>query len=145
MLAGQTGSTSLETSEDALHGRVLVVEDNPVNAMVVQALLTQLGLSHELARDGQEAVDVVSRGQLFDAVLMDLQMPVMDGYEATRRIRECEAQKGSRRTAILALTADAFAQDRQRCLALGMDDFLTKPIALAALRQALERWLSGKK
>lgn len=145
VLAGQTGSTSLETSEDALHGRVLVVEDNPVNAMVVQALLTQLGLSHELARDGQEAVDVVSRGQLFDAVLMDLQMPVMDGYEATRRIRECEAQKGSRRTAILALTADAFAQDRQRCLALGMDDFLTKPIALAALRQALERWLSGKK
>lgn len=76
-----------------------------------------------------------------DLVLMDLQMPVLDGYGATRYIRQWEADTGQPRVPIIALTADAFEEDRRRCLAVGMDDFLTKPIALEALKAAMTQWL----
>ncbi|GAB4218226.1 MAG: hypothetical protein Fur007_23160 [Rhodoferax sp.] len=122
---------------------MLVVEDNPVNAMVVQAMLSPTGLTLLSAGDGQQALNVVRGGAALDAILMDIQMPIMDGYDATRAIRAWEAeQPGARHCPIIALTADAFAEDRQRCLAEGMDDFLTKPIAQPALLATLKRWLA---
>ena len=125
-----------------LGGRVQVVEDNLVNCMVIESLLGKLGVSVELLNDGQQAVDAITQGQQQpDLILMDLHMPVMDGYNATRCIREWEAQTQQPRLPILALTADAFEEDRQRCMAVGMDDFLTKPVSLEALRSALGKWL----
>ena len=120
---------------------VLVVEDNVVNCLVVQGLLDQMGLAVDTVHDGQQALARVQAGGRFAVILMDLQMPVMDGYAATAAIRQWEADSASPRTPIIALTADAFDEDRQRCLTIGMDHFLTKPIALQALRAALQPWL----
>jgi len=125
-----------------LQGHVLVAEDNPVNCMVIKALLTQLGLTSRVVGDGQQALDAFMQQETFDVVLMDLQMPVMDGYEATQRIRQWESANAHPATAIIALTADAFEEDRKRCLSVGMNDFLTKPIAIAALRLALAKYVS---
>jgi CheY-like chemotaxis protein len=128
----------------SLSGRVLVVEDNPVNCMVIESLLNKLGLTVTLASDGQQGVQVITqadRDRLPNVILMDLQMPVMDGYTAVQRIRQWEADNGHTRLPIIALTADAFEEDRQHCLQVGMDDFLTKPISIDALRWALRRWL----
>ncbi len=127
-----------------LKARLLVVEDNPVNAMVIESLLNQLGLSSSLARDGEQAVQIITQAgaeDLPDLILMDLQMPVMDGYSATQHIRQWEAQQQRQPLPIIALTADAFDEDRKRCFGVGMNDFLTKPIALNALKLALARWL----
>jgi len=124
-----------------MQGRVLVVEDNPVNCMVVEGLLAQMGLEADTVHDGQQALARVQGGGPYAVILMDLQMPVMDGYAATTAIRQWEAESASPRTPIIALTADAFEEDRQRCLSMGMDDFLTKPIALRALGTALQHWL----
>ena len=125
----------------ALQGRVLVVEDNAVNCMVIEGLLAQMGLAVAIAQDGQEALLRIQNGGRFEVILMDLQMPVMDGYAATSAIRQWETQGGHPHTPIIALTADAFEEDRQRCLAVGMNDFLTKPIALRALVVALQAHL----
>lgn len=124
-------------------GRVLVVEDHPGNRSLMVALLTRLGLTVALAEDGQQAVDAIMRGEAVDLVLMDLQMPVMDGYAASERIRQWEAAEGGdrRRLPIVALSADAFEEDRRRCLSAGMDDFLAKPIVVATLKSMLSRWL----
>jgi PAS domain S-box-containing protein len=126
-----------------LSGCVLVVEDNIVNRMVIESMLTKLGVTVTLAFDGQQALDTLTQGDFPDPdlILMDLHMPVMDGYEATERIREWERDNNRPRLAIIALTADAYEEDRQRCLAVGMNDFLTKPIALDALQSALQKWL----
>lgn len=121
--------------------RVLVVEDNLVNRRVVVAMLERLGLDVEAAENGREAVDLVTRGPAPELVLMDCQMPVMDGYEATLHLREWEAEAGRPRLPILALTANAFEEDRQRCHDVGMDDFITKPVHMGGLREVLERWL----
>jgi len=123
-------------------GLVLVVEDNPVNCMVIEAMLTQLGLEVSLVGDGQQCLDVLLTGTLQpDLILMDVQMPVMGGIEATECIRAWEAAGGRQRLPIVALTAGAFEEDRQRCLGAGMDDFLTKPIAIQALPGILSKWL----
>ncbi len=118
--------------------RVLVVEDNPVNQMVAIGLLTSLGYSAVTADDGIHALEALEGGQ-FDAVLMDVQMPRMDGYTATRTIRSQEPP--GHRIPILAMTAAAVEGERERCLACGMDDFLTKPVDPSTLGQALARWL----
>lgn len=125
-----------------LSGRVLVVEDNAVNRKLIVALLTHFGLTVVLAEDGQQAVDAITGGDPAELILMDLQMPVMDGYAATAQIRQWEASAEQPRRPIVALTANAFAEDRQRCLAAGMDDFLAKPIVVATLKGILGRWLS---
>ncbi|MBK5914467.1 ATP-binding protein [Rhodocyclus purpureus] len=127
----------------ASSARVLVVEDNAVNRRVVEAMLTRFGLSVCMAEDGRQGFDCLLRGEMPDLVLMDVQMPVMDGYAATRAIRLWEAEHGRRRLPIVALTADAFEKDRQDCLAAGMDDFLTKPLAIDKLAAVLEKWLPG--
>jgi signal transduction histidine kinase/DNA-binding response OmpR family regulator len=139
-----TPATGSDTHEDALIGEILVVEDNLVNAMVIGTLLGKLGLSHSVAPDGQQALDVIMRGDRPDLILMDLNMPVMDGYDATRHIRQWETEHTKPRVPIVALTSDAFEEDHQKCLAVGMDDFLTKPIALPTLVQTLAKWLKHK-
>jgi signal transduction histidine kinase/ActR/RegA family two-component response regulator len=114
---------------------VLLVEDTPVNQMVASRMLKKLGHTVEVASNGLDAVAAVAHGR-FDVVLMDCQMPDVDGYEATTRIRAAE-QTG--RVPIVALTASATLEDRERCLAAGMDDFLSKPVSIGELAQALAR------
>jgi CheY-like chemotaxis protein len=115
-----------------------VVEDNAVNCLVVQAMLERLGMVVTLVNDGAQAVAAVEAHDV-EVVLMDCQMPVMDGYEATRLIRS----SGHRRAQvpIIALTAHAFAEDRQRCDAAGMNDYLPKPVTGHALASVLKRHL----
>ena len=120
--------------------QVLLVEDNPVNQSVIEAMLRSLGLAVCTAEDGLEAVDLVSR-QRFAAVLMDCRLPHLDGYEATRRIRQLPNGTG---LPIIALTANAMQGDRERCMAAGMDDYLSKPLRRTELQQVLERWLPGQ-
>jgi|CXWL01.1.fsa_nt_gi signal transduction histidine kinase len=135
------------TPPGKLSGHVLVAEDNLVNCMVIESLLGKLGITMTLASDGQEAVDAITQighGVSADQpnlILMDIQMPVMDGYTATDKIRQWEFTHGHPRLPILALTADAFEDDRQHCLDVGMDDVLTKPISMDALKVALAKWL----
>ena len=118
--------------------RILVVEDNEVNARVAMLLLEKLGYAYELARDGEEAIDRFTSG-VYDAILMDCHMPLVDGYEATRRIRQMEADSawGRPPCRIIAMTANAMQGERERCLEAGMDDYLTKPVRSAALIDAL--------
>ena len=118
--------------------RILVVEDNPVNQMVALRMLTRLGYRADAVGNGVEALDAVLRTR-YAAILMDCAMPVMDGYEATRRIRQTESI--GHRLPIIAVTALAQPWDRQRCLAAGMDDYVSKPIRAATLAMALDRWI----
>ncbi len=121
--------------------RLLLVEDNPVNLLVAQKLLSSLGLRSESEANGELALRRMMT-EHFDLVFMDCQMPVLDGYSATRRWREHEAQLGSaQRLPIIAMTANAMAGDRQRCLDAGMDDYLAKPVARDQLENCLQRWL----
>ncbi|HVV96059.1 MAG TPA: ATP-binding protein [Rhodanobacteraceae bacterium] len=127
----------------SLRGRVLLVEDNPVNQRVAQRLLALHGLEVTAANDGSEAIARLER-ERFDLVLMDCLMPVMDGYMATRTWRERERAAGDgARLPIVAMTANAMAGDRERCLAAGMDDYISKPLDRAALVQLLRRWLKA--
>ncbi len=120
--------------------RVLLVEDNPVNLMVAQRLLQVLGVDCDAAGNGQAALEKLDGGD-YDLVLMDCQMPVLDGYAATRRWREIEQERGAeRRLPIVAMTANAMAGDRQKCLDAGMDDYLAKPVTRAELEQCVARW-----
>jgi CheY-like chemotaxis protein len=118
--------------------RVLLVDDNAVNRKVAARMLQRKGIVPVQARNGREAVEAWLEGS-FDAVLMDVQMPEMDGYEATAAIRRHEAARGSH-TAIIAMTAHAMTGDRARCLESGMDDYVSKPIRAESLYEALARW-----
>ncbi|MEO8251764.1 MAG: GAF domain-containing protein [Chloroflexota bacterium] len=115
--------------------RILLAEDNAVNQKLALRLLSQMSYTADVAGDGQQAIDALERGE-FDVVLMDVQMPELDGLEATRRIR---ARWPDRRLQIVAMTANAMAGDREACLAAGMDDYISKPIRPAELAAALER------
>ncbi|RMF77779.1 MAG: response regulator, partial [Nitrospirae bacterium] len=118
---------------------VLLAEDNAVNRLVAVKALERLGHRVTAVADGAAAVEAWAAGG-FDLVLMDCQMPVMDGYRATAEIRAREAERGGPRTPIVALTANAMAGDREQCLAAGMDDHLAKPVRGEALAACLERW-----
>ena len=119
--------------------RVLLVEDNSVNQEVARSLLELLQCDCTIADNGARAVELLVDEHEFDVVLMDCQMPEMDGFEATRRVRTNEAQGGGH-VPIVALTANAMVGDRELCLAAGMDDFLSKPFTMAQLRASLRRW-----
>lgn len=121
--------------------RVLVVEDNEINRILVESLLTGFGFEVVSAENGQEAVEVFQSDPTIVLVLMDKLMPVLDGLEATMRIREFENKQGRSRVPIIALTAAAMKEDRQECLAAGCDDYLTKPIAQRELLDAITRLL----
>jgi len=121
--------------------RVLLVEDNPVNQELGVEMLRALGVHVEVAENGEQALAAVAR-QSYSLVLMDCQMPVLDGLEATRRLRSIEQARGDElRLPVIALTANALLGDREHCIAAGMDDYLSKPFTSAQLRAVLERWL----
>ncbi|GAB2503893.1 hybrid sensor histidine kinase/response regulator [Arenimonas alkanexedens] len=138
-----------EVPEDAsrpagrLRGRVLLVEDNPVNLMVAQRLVGLLGLQCETADNGEKALERMAQGNL-DVVLMDCQMPVKDGYSASREWRQHEVAQGLPRLPIIAMTANAMAGDRQKCLDAGMDDYLSKPVDRRLLEATIARWLQHR-
>ena len=126
------------SAPETKHGHVLVVEDNAVNRKVAVAFLDRLGYTAEIALDGVDALDAMKTRD-YDVVLMDCQMPRMDGYEAATRIRERE--QGHQHTPIVAMTASAMASDRDRCLAAGMDDYLSKPLDRDLLATTLHHWM----
>lgn len=125
-----------------LSGHLLLVEDNAVNIKVAKVMLDKLGFTFDIAMDGHAAVDLLAKNR-YDLVLMDCQLPSMDGYEATRHFRQMEQERNQPRTPVVALTANAMQGDRESCLQAGMDDYLTKPIALSTLRQKLQHWLAA--
>ena len=119
--------------------KVLVAEDNEVNQIVAEGILKALGYDCDIAADGQETLEALER-TAYAAVLMDCQMPVLDGYDATRELRRREAERGLPRLPVIAMTASVTEGERERCEAAGMDDFVPKPITPADLGSALERW-----
>ena len=125
--------------------RVLVAEDNKVNAMLILALLNKHGIRAQHVKDGSLACAAVEQGGEFDLIFMDVQMPEMDGIETTRRIRKLEAGENKRPGYIVALTAEAMAGDREKCRAAGMDDYLSKPLRTTELLAALQRFIQQHK
>jgi CheY-like chemotaxis protein/HPt (histidine-containing phosphotransfer) domain-containing protein len=134
-----------ENEELPFHGlRVLIAEDNKVNQEVAREMLLIYGCEVHIAENGKRVLEALSR-QSFDLILMDCQMPEMDGYEATRKIRETEPSSDSReRTPIVALTAHAMKGDRERCLDAGMDDYLSKPLSQNDLERVLAEWVKAE-
>jgi PAS domain S-box-containing protein len=125
----------------AIRGHVLLVEDNVINQQVALGILQISGYSVTVVNNGREALEAHAQGG-FDLILMDCHMPEMDGYEATRAIRQREATSSAKRIPIIALTANAMARDREECLEAGMDDHLSKPFNMLALQELLERWMT---
>jgi|GEM_PF-1362880 len=121
--------------------RILLVEDTPLNQRVAEGMLSTLGYKADLVCNGQQAVDQVC-GADYQLVLMDVEMPIKDGLQATREIRDYEQQHGLAATPIVALTAHALKGDREKCLKAGMSDYLTKPLTMDSLRNCLQRWLA---
>ncbi len=130
----------VESLPDYSQKRILVAEDNKVNQKVIIAMLGKFQCTPTLAENGQIALDLLTE-QNYDLILMDCQMPVMDGYEAVRTLRGQELTDNTRRIPVVALTAHAAAGEREKCLSAGMDDFLSKPIARPELAKMLARWL----
>jgi two-component system sensor histidine kinase/response regulator len=124
-----------EANEKSL--RVLLAEDNTVNQKVALGQLRQLGLRADSVANGLEVLEACNR-VAYDLIIMDCQMPEMDGYETTRRLRDWE--RGSTRRTIIAMTAGARQEDREQCLASGMDDYISKPVRLPELQEVIERW-----
>ena len=118
--------------------RILIVEDNPVNQKLAERVLTKLGFTAK-ALNGQEALNILDQSK-FDVILMDVQMPIMDGLEATRRIR----LRDDVQPVIIAMTANAMQGDREMCLQAGMDDYISKPVKLEDLVSILEKWALAK-
>jgi two-component system sensor histidine kinase/response regulator len=133
--------TRAATEATVTRGRLLLVEDNSMNQLVATKLLGKLGYEVTVSANGLEALESMAAAE-YDAVLMDCQMPEMDGYAATREIRHREG--GTRHTPVIAMTAAAMQGDREACFAAGMDDYLTKPIRPDALAETLTRWITGE-
>jgi CheY-like chemotaxis protein len=129
---------SLKDQAAAERARVLLAEDNPVNQKVMVRTLEKLGYRVDVAKDGREAVKAVQGGD-YDLVLMDCEMPELDGYEATRVIRDAEVDE--QHIPIVALTANVMDGNREKCLQCGMDDHVIKPVKRQVLAEVLTRWL----
>jgi signal transduction histidine kinase/CheY-like chemotaxis protein len=138
----ESASTSAADASIRFDAAILLVEDNQVNQVVARTMLEKLGCRVTMAGNGHEALVALEHSR-FDLVLMDCQMPEMDGYTATGALREREAKLGLPHLTVVALTANALQGDRERCLAAGMDDYLSKPFRREALAGVLARWLTG--
>jgi two-component system sensor histidine kinase/response regulator len=148
VLSGKTQhAPSLKSSPQAMAtfrgNKILLVEDNPVNQRVAQRILQNLAAEVIIANNGAEALERIA-ASAYDAVLMDCQMPVMDGFTATRRIRELELSRGTQRLPVIALTANVMSEDRENCIAAGMDAHLGKPIEPAQMIEVLTRFLKAR-
>ena len=130
-----------EKEVEFLEGHVLLVEDNPVNQIVATKMLEKVGLKFAVENNGEEALNRLKQSHEFDLVLMDCQMPVMDGYEATQGLREFEEENALQRLPVIAMTANAMEGDKEKCLAAGMDDYISKPVNQQALKNTLAKWL----
>ncbi len=145
--------TQYSVQEEMKHSvRILLAEDNPVNQKLAKVMLTKAGYQVELANNGQEAVDKYTQSpEDFDLIFMDVQMPEMDGIEATKAIRRYEEQPATRNSQpatrrhipIVAMTAHAMKGDREKCLEAGMDDYVTKPIKRELVFESIEKWVFG--
>jgi len=138
------GSAATETSSAPLQphkGRILLAEDNTINQDVALGQLERLGYTADVVANGREVLEVINL-KPYDIILMDCMMPELDGYEATKKIRELERQNvnGRQRMHIIAMTANAMLGDRDKCLSVGMDDYVSKPVQLADMRRAIEKW-----
>jgi len=121
--------------------RILLAEDNIVNQKIMMTYLSQLNCQADLVDNGEEVLQLVT-SQHYDIILMDCQMPLLDGYDTTQAIRQMEmASQLKHHIVIVAMTANAFKEDRDRCLAVGMDDYLSKPIRRKQLQEMLEHWM----
>ncbi|MGZ8450111.1 MAG: response regulator, partial [Candidatus Deferrimicrobiaceae bacterium] len=127
-------------TQKKIEGRILLVEDNTVNQEVTLGMLSVHGCRADVAGNGQEALDAIAAGE-YDLVLMDCQMPVMDGHEATRTLRAREKETGGKRLTVVALTANAMEGDSDSCKSAGMDDYLSKPFTIGKLGDMLAKWL----
>ena len=125
------------TDEKPVSGRVLLAEDNEISSRLACKILTKAGYCVQAVSNGEEAVAAFQRSE-WDLVLMDVQMPLLDGFDASRRIRQLPEPKS---VPIIALTANAMSGDRERCLAAGMNDYLTKPLVAAHLLSTIRHWL----
>ncbi len=135
---------SMDKETTTFNAKVLLAEDNLVNQQVAKGVLRKLGCQVDLAINGTEAVSLMETSS-YDIVFMDCQMPRMDGYAATGEIRRMELEtKDSNRTPIIALTANALSGDRERCLAAGMDDYISKPFRKDRITEILTRWLTAQ-
>lgn len=139
--ASAPATAEASTLAPTLNGHVLVAEDNPVNRLVMRTHLAKFEITVQVAENGHEAVAASTSGQHFDCILMDVRMPELDGLGATRQIRDWELRHGRPRCPIIAVTANVFAEDQRECEAAGMDDFISKPVIIADLQRALQRWL----
>jgi CheY-like chemotaxis protein len=145
MLGQQTPHDSVDEQQDKStpylnlkNKRILIAEDNVVNQMVIVGMLKKLGISTEVANNGLEALKIYSKNPLaYDLILMDCEMPVLDGYLTTHKIRQFEQERELRAVHIIALTAHAMREQQQRCLDIGMNNFLAKPLAFERLKQIL--------
>jgi two-component system, sensor histidine kinase and response regulator len=135
------GHTTAHGARRRFNGRVLVAEDNAVNQRLTAAQLARFGVHADIVANGIEALAAIAQLP-YDLVLMDCQMPEMDGYQATREIRHRETMTNRRRLPVIAMTANAMAGDRDLCLAAGMDDYIAKPVRIEALMEALARFLT---
>jgi CheY-like chemotaxis protein/HPt (histidine-containing phosphotransfer) domain-containing protein len=145
LLAGDTVAEAPVSRRETVkielpEAKILLVEDNPVNQRVFTRQLETLGLKVDIRDDGSDGVEARCNGG-YDVILMDCQLPTMDGFEATRQIRAWEAQQNAKRVPIVAVTAHVMAGDAEACFQAGMDDYLPKPFDLAKLQQVLARWL----
>ena len=139
--AGRIITRHTLTERARRRARILLAEDNLVNQKVAIKALEKLGYSADTANDGAQALQA-TREKRYDLILMDVQMPVMDGMEATRQIRDAHSGSLNPAVTIVALTAHAMAGDKERCLNMGMDDYLAKPIKAAELQEVISKWLT---
>ena len=121
---------------------MLLAEDNLINQKVGEAMLRKQGFDVVIASNGREALQL-AKSETWRIIFMDCQMPELDGFETTRALRAWEQEEGRPRTHIIAMTANAMAQDREQCLAAGMDDFVSKPVSARALAEAVERFVAS--
>jgi CheY-like chemotaxis protein len=123
---------------------LLLVEDNPINQMIATNFLERLNIKHDIANNGQEALEYLA-SKSYDLVLLDLEMPIMDGYTTITNIREKEKNSNTaERLTIIAMSANALSEEKQRAFDLGVNDYITKPVNFILLRDMLEKWLMNQ-